>query len=38
LTPTVSSHCSGTVRMLASLPLKKRGKARRFNYPLFEAD
>jgi DNA polymerase-4/DNA polymerase V len=29
---------SGTVRMLASLPLKRRGKTRLFNYPLFEAD
>ena len=29
---------SGTVRMLASLPVKRRGKIQRFNYPLFEAD
>lgn len=29
---------SGTVRMFASLPLKRRGKTRCFNYPLFEAD
>ena len=29
---------SGTVRMLASLSLKRNGKTRRFNYPLFEAD
>ncbi|MHB1618570.1 MAG: Y-family DNA polymerase [Sulfuricella sp.] len=29
---------SGTVRMLASLPLKRRGKTQCFNYPLFEAD
>ena len=29
---------SGTVRMLASLPLKRHEKTRRFNYPLFEAD
>lgn len=27
---------TGTVQMLASLPVKKRGKPRRFNYPLFE--
>jgi len=29
---------TGTVRMLASLPLKRHEKARLFNYPLFEAD
>ena len=29
---------SGTVRMLASLPLKRNGTHRRFNYPLFEAN
>jgi DNA polymerase-4/DNA polymerase V len=29
---------SGTVQMLASLPVKRRGKTRCFNYPLFEAD
>lgn len=29
---------TGTVRMLASLPLKKHEKDRLFNYPLFEAD
>jgi DNA polymerase-4/DNA polymerase V len=33
-----SKYGRGTVRMLASLPLKKLGGNRLFSYPLFEAD
>lgn len=33
-----AKYGASTVRMLARLPAKRRGKPRLFNYPLFEAN